>query len=126
MEHLIQFSCRKCNNVLEDYTISFYRVLLVNYIMKYRSRTEIAATILESVRGGTTKTKIMYKAYLSYTQIKEYLKFLLDKGLMEYEPGSSIYRITEKGIQFLRAYEEITNLVNKDVEVQPNEKIISL
>ena len=94
--------------------------------MKYRSRTEIAATILESVRGGTTKTKIMYKAYLSYTQIKEYLKFLIDKGLMEYEPGSSIYRITNKGIQFLRAYEEITNLVNKDVEVQPNEKIISL
>ena len=92
--------------------------------MKYRSRTEIAATILESVRSGTTKTKIMYKAYLSYTQIKEYLKFLQDKGLMEYEEGSQVYRITDKGIQFLRAYEEITNLVNKDVNL--NEKTISL
>ena len=92
--------------------------------MKYRSRTEIAATILETVRCGTSKTKIMYKAYLSYTQIKEYLKFLQDKGLMEYEEGSSIYRITEKGILFLRAYEEITNLVNKDTKI--DEKTISV
>ncbi len=92
--------------------------------MKYRSRTEIAATILETVRCGTTKTKIMYKAYLSYTQIKEYLKFLQDKGLMEYEEGSQIFRITEKGILFLRAYEEITNLVNKDTKL--DEKTISV
>ncbi len=92
--------------------------------MKYRSRTEIAATILETVRCGTTKTKIMYKAYLSYTQIKEYLKFLQDKGLMEYEQGTQIFRITEKGILFLRAYEEITNLVNKDAK--PEEKTISV
>jgi len=92
--------------------------------MKYRSRTEIAATILETVRCGTTKTKIMYKAYLSYTQIKEYLKFLQDKGLMEYEQGTMIFRITEKGILFLRAYEEITNLVNKDTKI--DEKTISV
>lgn len=92
--------------------------------MKYRSRTEIAATILDSVRSGTSKTKIMYKAYLSYTQMKEYLKFLQDKGLMEYEEGSQIYRITGNGIQFLRAYEEITNLVTKDTRL--NEKQISL
>ena len=92
--------------------------------MKYRSRTEIAATILETVRCGTTKTKIMYKAYLSYTQIKEYLKFLQDKGLMEYEQGTMIFRITEKGILFVRAYEEITNLVNKDAKL--DEKTISV
>lgn len=92
--------------------------------MKYRSRTEIAATILDSVRGGTTKTKIMYKAYLSYTQIKEYLKFLQEKGLMEYEEGSQVFRITDKGLQFLRAYEEITNLVNKNTDL--TEKTISL
>ena len=66
----------------------------------------------------------MYKAYLSYTQIKEYLKFLQDKGLMEYEEGTQIFRITEKGILFLRAYEEITTLVNKDAK--PEEKTISV
>ncbi|HUG96381.1 MAG TPA: winged helix-turn-helix domain-containing protein, partial [Nitrososphaera sp.] len=31
--------------------------------MKYRSRTEIASRILESATGGTTKTKIMYRAF---------------------------------------------------------------
>ena len=30
--------------------------------MKYRSRTEIVAMILNSANGGATKTKIMYKA----------------------------------------------------------------
>lgn len=82
--------------------------------MKYRSRTEIVATILETVRIGTTKTKIMYKAYLSYTQMKEYLQYLQESNLMEYESGSQTYRITDKGLQFLRAYGEISLLVSKD------------
>ena len=80
--------------------------------MKYRSRTEIIATILESVRSGSTKTKIMYKAYLSYSQMKEYLQFLQENKLMEYESGLQIYRITDKGIQFLTVYEDIVGLVS--------------
>jgi predicted transcriptional regulator len=32
--------------------------------------------ILESANGGATKTKIMYKAFLSYVQLKEYLAVL--------------------------------------------------
>jgi predicted transcriptional regulator len=39
--------------------------------MKYRSRTEIVAMILEAANGGATKTKIMYRAFLSYEQLKE-------------------------------------------------------
>ena len=31
--------------------------------MKYISRTEIVAMILNSANGGATKTKIMYKSY---------------------------------------------------------------
>jgi len=33
--------------------------------MKYRNRTEIVANILDAANGGATKTKIMYKAFLS-------------------------------------------------------------
>ncbi|HXV46905.1 MAG TPA: winged helix-turn-helix domain-containing protein [Nitrososphaera sp.] len=29
--------------------------------MKYRSRTDIVATILDAANGGSTKTRIMYK-----------------------------------------------------------------
>jgi predicted transcriptional regulator len=49
--------------------------------MKYRSRTDIAEMILEAANGGAAKTKIMYKAFLSYAQLKEYLTVLLQNGL---------------------------------------------
>lgn len=55
--------------------------------MKYRSRTDIVSQILEAANGGATKTKIMYKAYLSYAQLKEYLSVLLENGLLEYQEG---------------------------------------
>lgn len=79
--------------------------------MKYRSRTEIVEMILQATRIGATKTRIMYRAYLSYTQVKEYLSFLLENGLIKYEEGSQLYRITEKGIHFLQVYSEISDLV---------------
>jgi predicted transcriptional regulator len=45
--------------------------------MKYRSRTEIVSMILEAANGSATKTKIMYKSFLSYAQLKEYLSVLI-------------------------------------------------
>lgn len=41
---------------------------------KYRNRTEIIASVLEAVKGGNgaSKTRIMFIAYLSYKQLKEY------------------------------------------------------
>jgi predicted transcriptional regulator len=39
--------------------------------MKYRSRTDIVGLILEGANGGATKTKIMYKAFLSNAQLRE-------------------------------------------------------
>ncbi len=51
--------------------------------MKYRSRTEIVANILDAANGGATKTKIMYKAFLSYTQLKEYFSILIENNLIE-------------------------------------------
>ena len=67
--------------------------------MKYRSRTDIVGLILEAANGGgATKTKIMYKAFLSYVQLKEYLAVLEKNGLLEYEDGMRSYRTMEKGI----------------------------
>jgi predicted transcriptional regulator len=83
--------------------------------MKYRSRTEIVEMILEASRSGVTKTRIMYKAYLSYTQVKEYLSFLLENELIKYEEGSQVYRTTEKGFHFLQVYGEISDLVTPKV-----------
>jgi predicted transcriptional regulator len=80
--------------------------------MKYRSRTEIVAMILEATNGGTTKTKIMYNAYLSYSQLKEYLSVLIENNLLEYHGGTKIFRTTEKGLKFLKMHNEIGELLH--------------
>ncbi|HEV8405988.1 MAG TPA: winged helix-turn-helix domain-containing protein [Nitrososphaera sp.] len=78
--------------------------------MKYRSRTDIVSQILDAANGGSTKTKIMYRAYLSYAQLKEYLSILIENGLLEYEDGQHKYKTTEKGIKFMRVYQHMDNL----------------
>jgi predicted transcriptional regulator len=80
--------------------------------MKYRSRTEIVAMILEAANGGSSKTKIMYKAFLSYNQLREYLSVLIENNLIEYLEGSPIYKTTEKGLKFLQKNNEIECLLN--------------
>ncbi|TLX85288.1 MAG: hypothetical protein E6L04_05570 [Thaumarchaeota archaeon] len=79
--------------------------------MKYRSRTEIVSMILEAANGGATKTKIMYKAFLSYAQLKEYLSVLIENNLLEYLEGSQTYKTTEKGFNLLKMHNEIVELL---------------
>jgi predicted transcriptional regulator len=79
--------------------------------MKYRSRTEIVGNILEAANGGTTKTKIMYKAFISYNQLKEYLSVLIENNLIEYLDGTKTFKTTEKGLNFLKMHNEIGDLL---------------
>ncbi|MGH9979383.1 MAG: winged helix-turn-helix domain-containing protein [Nitrososphaeraceae archaeon] len=79
--------------------------------MKYRSRTEIIGLILEAANGGgATKTKIMYRAFLSFAQLREYLTMLQGNELVEYESGKQTYRTTEKGMRLLGIYEKMYEL----------------
>ena len=84
--------------------------------MKYRSRTDIVSQILEAANGGATKTKIMYKAYLSYAQLKEYLSVLVENNLLEFEQGTQTYKTTSQGLQFLKTYSQIGTLIIPDSE----------
>ena len=86
--------------------------------MKYRSRSDIIGLILEVANGGATKTKIMYKAFLSFAQLREYLSMLSEKGLIEYQEGTQRYRTTEKGIRLLHIY----NQMNDELVVVDNVK----
>ena len=49
----------------------------------------------------------MYKAYLSFNQLREYLALLVENGLIEYEQGMQTYRTTEKGMQVLHLQNEM-------------------
>ena len=79
--------------------------------MGNRSRTEIVAMILDAANGGATKTKIMYLAFLSYNQLKEYLSVLLENNLIEYLEGTHMFKTTEKGLTFLKMHTEIGELL---------------
>ena len=79
--------------------------------VKYRSRTDIAAAILDIALEGSIKTKIMYKAFLSFPQLKEYLAVLEAKGLLDYIATDREYRTTDKGKQFLKMYKDVGQMI---------------
>jgi predicted transcriptional regulator len=79
--------------------------------MGNRSRTEIVSNILDAAKGGETSTKIMYKAFLSYNQIKEYLSVLTENNLIEYIEGARTFKTTEKGLNYLKMQRETAELL---------------
>ena len=75
----------------------------------YRNAADLLAEILTVVLGGVrTRRGIEKAANLSFPQLKEYLVSSLEIGMLttEEEGKESIYRITQKGINFLRLYQE--------------------
>src|ERR671917_1405452 len=97
---------------------TLYRTCIYSHIvhhelirMKYRSRTELASNILEAANGGATKTKIMYKAFLSYAQLKEYLAMLIQNGLMAHDIEGEMYRTTSTGLKFLESSRQLSGLL---------------
>ena len=85
--------------------------------MKHRSKEEIAALVLEAIVNThrPTQTMIMYKAYLTHVQLKEFLASLMEKGLIEYHKLERIYTITEKGIHFLEVYNQLNRLQTSNI-----------
>jgi predicted transcriptional regulator len=81
--------------------------------VKYRSREEIIESILHtaSAKGGATKTRIMYSAFLSYTQLVNYLDTLISEDLLEYDSKNRVYRSKQKGLDFLKLNKEIADLI---------------
>ena len=93
----------------------------------YRGRHQIIAKMLniinESDAKGAIKTSIMYKSFLSYAQLKEYLSLLLEMGLIDEIPQEikssggnekSVYKITGKGLRLLQISKEIESIVGLD------------
>ena len=73
--------------------------------MKRRNNVDIMADILRVARGGAKKTWIVYRANLNFKIVKEYLSELKEHGLLEEVTGSTLFRTTEKGLEFLDQYE---------------------
>src|SRR5919199_7012194 len=87
-------------------------------MMRMDSRTadERIASILHAAIGGVTKTTIMYKSFITYDQLNEYLSLLVEKGLIAYQEGEKLYKTTDQGINFVQANKNTTEF-NKIVIV---------
>jgi len=83
---------------------------------KRRDKLSIIAEILEIAKEGTLKTRIMYKANLSFAQLNDYLKFMLNTKLLKkfVAKGKDVYMATKKGMDFLQRHCELTELLNEN------------
>jgi predicted transcriptional regulator len=93
---------------------------------EYRGRHAIIAKILRTINDketeGVSRIATMYNCFLSYTQLREYLAYLVEKGLINEFPeqfkssGNEkfAYKITDKGLRFLQISQEFENLIGSD------------
>jgi predicted transcriptional regulator len=81
---------------------------------KYRSRFEIAAMVLRGAMMGDRKTRLSYRASLSYQQTLVYLYALIEKGLIRLDERTQDFMLTERGLRFLRVYQEMIETLSID------------
>jgi predicted transcriptional regulator len=81
--------------------------------MRSRSYIDIVGEILDAAneRRGVGKNRLMFKAFLSHSQFKEYMKLLTKNGLLRSDIGTQTYKTTEKGVRFLEAYNRIYDVI---------------
>jgi predicted transcriptional regulator len=83
-----------------------------------RSRLGIIYQILWICSNNrVSQTKLMYKANLSYFQLKKYVNALLAKGLLQEEvyDGRKSYASTPRGRQFIDAFRDLTRLLGNSM-----------
>jgi predicted transcriptional regulator len=83
---------------------------------KRRDKLVIMAEIIVIAIKGASKTQIMYKANLSFSQLKRYLAILSHHSLLEKSAyaGREIYKATPKGIAFMERQQQIIDLINEE------------
>jgi predicted transcriptional regulator len=85
-----------------------------------REYIEVIADILRLGQMG--RTQMMYDARLSYSQLRKYLDFLTERGLMTWVDEEKIYRTTEKGFRLLETIDRMQALLSPDPAVQEDNK----
>ncbi len=85
-------------------------------VRKKRRSEEIIASILDTAKNGATKTRIMYVAYLSFSQLQKYMKYTMENRLIDHDPNEKRYLTTDRGLEFLRRFEEVHSIENNVME----------
>ncbi len=87
------------------------------YSNGHRGRLDIIADILGASHSGAKKTSLMYHCNLSFKQLEQYLSFMLKNEFLQKsskldnESATNVFEVTEKGREFMRAYESLEALM---------------
>ncbi len=83
-------------------------------VSRRRSSIEIIADMLRAGESGAGKTRIMYSANMSYSQIQKYLGYLMAQGFidkLEVENQAVTYHLTESGSRLLRLINSLMDML---------------
>jgi len=85
----------------------------VQSLWERRDRLGILAEILDVAKDKQGKTRIMYSVNLSFSQVNEYLKFLIEMGFIKVQKlnGKKSYETTSKGYDYIDNYVEMSQLL---------------
>jgi predicted transcriptional regulator len=89
--------------------------------VKQRGSFSITTLVLEATKNKRlTRTKIMQELVLSYSRTVKYLNVLVNGGLLQFDPSTGTFGITEKGLKVLQLSDElaaylapVNNMINK-------------
>jgi predicted transcriptional regulator len=83
---------------------------------KRRDKIVIMAEIINLAKKGISKTHIMFKANLSFSQLNQYIESLSNAGLIEKTAinGKVVYKSTPKGLNFYQSEQQIIALMQKE------------
>ncbi len=52
-------------------------------------------------RRGIGKSRLMYKTFLGYARLKEYVPALTEMGLLHYDRDAQTLKLVKRGLRFL-------------------------
>jgi predicted transcriptional regulator len=92
------------------------RFLTVEGMEYVGTRLDIVSQILEVANSGSggdgaTKNKLMYEVSISHAQLNEYVMILTERNLLHYDRQTHTLRITEKGLRFLKTYNQMYDMI---------------
>jgi predicted transcriptional regulator len=89
---------------------------IIDNSSKRRDKLIIMSEIIEITKKGTSKTQIMFRANLSFSQLNQYISLLIDTGLIEkrVEEGRPVFQATTKGFEFWQRQQSVIDLLSID------------
>jgi predicted transcriptional regulator len=93
------------------------RLLTIKGMEYVGTRLDIVSQILEVANSGgsggdgATKNKLMYEVSISHAQLNEYVMILTERDLLHYDRQTHTLRITEKGLRFLKTYNQMYDMI---------------